>query len=114
MRYEHWTSAVEQAEYVAARLLRRAPTSPRFAQVPYVWTDQFELRLAVAGHIRPGAEMHVCKGSLEEERCLVLFGREGRLEGAVGLRRPRPLLGARKRIGEGISFEEAIAENADG
>ncbi|MBW2273169.1 MAG: FAD-dependent oxidoreductase [Deltaproteobacteria bacterium] len=113
VRYEHWTSAVEQADFVAARLLR-GPDVPALSQVPYVWTDQFELRLAVAGRISPGAEMHVCKGSLEEERCLVLFGREGRLEGAAGLRRPRPLLGARKRIGEGISFEEAIAENADG
>jgi len=113
VRYEHWTSAVEQADFVAARLLR-GPDVPALSQVPYVWTDQFELRLAVAGRISPGAEMHVCKGSLEEERCLVLFGREGRLEGAAGLRRPRPLLAARKRIGEGISFEEAIAENADG
>lgn len=112
VRYEHWTSAVEQAEYVAARLLK-GPDVPAFSQVPYVWTDQFELRLAVAGSVRPGAEMHVCKGSLEEERCLVLLGRDGKLEGAVGLRRPRPLLAARKRIGEGISFEEAIAENAD-
>jgi len=112
LRYEHWTSAVEQAQYVAARLLK-GPGVPSLAQVPYVWTDQFELRLAVAGNIRPGAEMHVCKGTLEEERCLVLFGREDRLEGAVGLRRPGPLLAARKRIAEGISFEEAVAENAD-
>jgi 3-phenylpropionate/trans-cinnamate dioxygenase ferredoxin reductase subunit len=112
VRYEHWTSAVEQAEYVAARLLK-GPNVPSLAQVPYVWTDQFELRLAVAGSIHPDAKIHVCKGSLEEERCLMLFGRDGRLEGAAGLRRPRPLLAARKRIAEGISFEDAIAENTD-
>ena len=73
-RVPDWT-AVEQSEVAAQRLLvgRDAELEP-LAQVPYVWTDQFELRLAIAGEVPQDGEMHVCHGSLEEGRFLVLFG----------------------------------------
>lgn len=111
-RMEHWTNAVEQANFAARRLVRGAAKTDAFAPVPYVWTDQFELRLAIAGEVHEGAEMEVTHGSLEEGRCLVLFGHDGQLTGAVGFKRPRPLLAMRRRMAEGITWEEALAENA--
>ncbi|MFE6820911.1 NAD(P)/FAD-dependent oxidoreductase [Streptomyces sp. NPDC057690] len=45
-RHEHWTSAVDQAAVVACDILgveRPAPT------VPYVWSDQFGLKIQVLG-----------------------------------------------------------------
>jgi len=109
-RFEHWTSAVEQANVVAKRIVH-GEVEP-FAPIPYVWTDQFDLRIAVAGEIREGDEMHVCHGKLEEDRFLALFGRHGKLVAAVGFKRPRPLLACRRKMAEGITFAEAIAENA--
>ncbi|HKK51164.1 MAG TPA: oxidoreductase C-terminal domain-containing protein, partial [Myxococcota bacterium] len=109
-RFEHWTSAVEQADVVAKRIVH-GEVEP-FAPIPYVWTDQFDLRIAVAGEIREGDEMHVCHGKLEEDRFLALFGRHGKLVAAVGFKRPRPLLACRRKMAEGITFAEAIAENA--
>ncbi len=108
-RFEHWTSAVEQAEFLAERIVhgRAGP----FAPIPYVWTDQFDLRIAIAGEIREGDEMHVGQGVLEDDRFLALFGREGRLVAAVGFKRPRPLLACRRKMAEGISFADAIAEH---
>lgn len=107
-RFEHWTSAVEQADVVARRLVhgRSEPHAP----VPYVWTDQFDLRLAIAGELKPDDAMHVCLGSLEEDKFLVLFGRGGKLVGAVGCKRPRQLNTARRWIAEGLSLEDAIAQ----
>jgi 3-phenylpropionate/trans-cinnamate dioxygenase ferredoxin reductase subunit len=112
-RFEHWTSAVEQSEVVARKLVQ-GEVEP-FAPIPYVWTDQFDLRIAIAGEIQEGDEMHVCLGSVDEDRFLALFGREGRLVAAVGFKRPRQLNAMRRKMGEGdgISFADAIAEHAE-
>ncbi|MEZ4330846.1 MAG: FAD-dependent oxidoreductase [Myxococcota bacterium] len=107
-RFEHWTSAVEQADVVARRILK-GEAEPH-AAVPYVWTDQFDLRLAIAGEFGPEDEMHVCLGALEQDKFLVLFGRAGRLVGAVGCKRPRQLNAARRWIAEGISIADAISQ----
>lgn len=109
-RFEHWTSAVEQSSVVARRIIHGAAED--FAPIPYVWTDQFDLRIAIAGEIREGDEMQVCHGRIDEDRFLALFGREDRLVAAVGFKRPRQLNACRKRIAEGISFLDAVAENS--
>lgn len=111
-RFEHWTSAVEQSDVVAKRIVH-GQAEP-FAPIPYVWTDQFHLRIAIAGEIQDGDEMHVCLGDVEDDQFLALFGRDGRLSGAVGFKRPRQLNGLRRKMAEpgGISFADAIAEHA--
>ena len=113
-RFEHWTSAVEQSEIVARQIIRggaddSAPIA--FAPIPYVWTDQFDLRIAIVGEVRDGDEMRICYGDIQDDRFLALFGRGDRLVGAVGFKRPRQLNACRKAIAEGISFADAVAEN---
>ena len=110
LRLEHWTSAVEQGVHAATRLLRGGEVLP-LEHLPYVWTDQFELRLQIAGQIQAGDTLHVCHGSLDEERFLVLFGRADRLCGAVGSKRPRQLMAVRKLMASGSSFANAIEAN---
>ncbi len=107
-RVEHWTNAVEQSVHAARRLLLGEAVGP-FEHVPYVWTDQFDLRIQIAGEVREGDDMHVGLGSLDAGRCLVLFGREGKLTGAVGFKRARQLNEFRDLIGEGLGWEEAVA-----
>lgn len=111
-RFEHWTSAVEQSDVVVKRIVH-GEVEP-FAPVPYVWTDQFHLRIAMAGEIQEGDEMHVCLGDVEDDQFLALFGRDGQLSGAVGFKRPRQLNGLRRKMAApgGISFADAIAEHA--
>jgi 3-phenylpropionate/trans-cinnamate dioxygenase ferredoxin reductase subunit len=111
-RVEHWTNAVEQSVHAARRLLLGEEVGP-FAHVPYVWTDQFDLRIQIAGEVREGDEMHVGLGSLEAGRCLVLFGRDGKLTGAVGFKRARQLNEFRDLIGEEIGWDEAVARLAE-
>ena len=62
-RVEHWTNAVEQSVHAARRLLLGEEVGP-FEHVPYVWTDQFDLRIQIAGEVREGDEMRVGLGSL--------------------------------------------------
>lgn len=108
-RFEHWTNAVEQSVVLAKRIMHGEVMA--YAPIPYVWTDQFDLRIAIVGEIRDGDEMRVCAGRLEEDRFLALFGREGRLVAAVGFKRPRQLNACRKAIASGLSFDEAVAQH---
>ena len=113
-RLEHWTSAVEQGVHAATRLLKGEQVG-LLDHLPYVWTDQFELRLQIAGQVQPGDVVHVCHGSLEpagDRRFIVLYGRDGKLTAVVGNKRPRQLVAARKLLSVGASFEEAVAANA--
>lgn len=107
-RFEHWTSAVEQADVVARRILHGV-TAP-FSPIPYVWTDQFDLRIAIAGEVRDGDDMHVGLGQIEDDRFLALFGRKGKFVAAVSFGRPRALHACRRRIAEGASFATVIQE----
>jgi 3-phenylpropionate/trans-cinnamate dioxygenase ferredoxin reductase subunit len=109
MRIEHWTHAVEQAGAAAETLLAAPGAAKPYAPAPFVWSDQYELKIQSAGWVLPGDETRVVHGSLAERRCVVLHGREGRLVGAVGLSRVRQLMGYRRMIREGASFDAAIA-----
>jgi 3-phenylpropionate/trans-cinnamate dioxygenase ferredoxin reductase subunit len=109
IRIEHWTNAVEQAEAAAARLLQGPAHATPFAPVPFVWSDQYDLKIQATGRIRPDDEMFVAHGSLAERRFVALFGRQGRLSGALAVNRVRHLMATRRWLREGISFEEAVA-----
>jgi NADPH-dependent 2,4-dienoyl-CoA reductase/sulfur reductase-like enzyme len=108
-RVEHWTNAVEQANAVAENLLAGAGAKP-FAPVPFVWSDQYDRKIQCCGWPRPGDEVAIVHGSTGERRFVALFGRKGRLTGAVAMNRVRQLMGYRRRLREGVSFEQAVSE----
>lgn len=110
IRVEHWTHAVEQAEAAAARLLVGPEGATPFAPIPFVWSDQYDLKIQATGRIRPDHEMFVAHGSLAERRFVALFGSQGRFEGALAINRVRQLMGYRRMLREGASFEEAVAK----
>ena len=112
MRVEHWTNAVEQAQAAVARLLGGADAAQPFDPVPYVWSDQYDAKLAVAGRPRAGDEVRVVDGSLAERKFVAIHGRAGRLVGAVAMNRMRKHLDWRKALHEGISWDEALARAA--
>jgi 3-phenylpropionate/trans-cinnamate dioxygenase ferredoxin reductase subunit len=108
LRIEHWTNAVEQADAAAARLLD-GPAAPPYAPIPFVWSDQYDLKIQAAGRIAPDDEVFVAHGSLAERRFVALFGRKGVLRGALAINRVRQLMGYRRMMREGASFEAAVA-----
>jgi 3-phenylpropionate/trans-cinnamate dioxygenase ferredoxin reductase subunit len=114
VRLEHWTNAVEMSEAAAARLLAGPEDAKPFAPVPFVWSDQYDLRIQVAGRIQPDDEMLVTCGSLAERRFVALFGNHGRLSGALAINRGRQLMGYRRMLRAGASWEEAISKAKEG
>lgn len=111
LRLEHWTNAVEQAAAAVAALLD-GDAAPPFAPVPYVWSDQYDAKLFVAGRPRAGDVVRVIEGSLAERRFVALFGRDGRLTGAASIGPARRFLPWRRALAEDLSFDEAIARAA--
>ncbi|MEX1008237.1 MAG: FAD-dependent oxidoreductase [Acidimicrobiia bacterium] len=109
MRLEHWTNASEQGVAAARRLLYGDGAAPEpFAPVPFVWSDQYDRKIQTAGHFRGDDEMAVVHGSLDERRFVAVFGRAGRLVGALGFSMPAKLMQYRKLIGEQVSFADAL------
>jgi 3-phenylpropionate/trans-cinnamate dioxygenase ferredoxin reductase component len=108
VRIEHWTNAVEQADAAAARLLD-GPGAPPFAPIPFVWSDQYDLKIQAAGRLAPDDEVFVAHGSLAERRFVALFGRKGVLMGALAINRVRQLMSYRRMMREGATFESAVA-----
>ena len=58
VRIEHWTNAVEQADAVAARLLDGEAGAAPFVPIPFVWSDQYDLKIQAAGRIAPDDDVH--------------------------------------------------------
>jgi 3-phenylpropionate/trans-cinnamate dioxygenase ferredoxin reductase subunit len=100
-RLEHWTSAAETASLVAANLLVRHSERRALTEVPYFWTDQYDVKLQTLGVPTPQDEVTVVDGALDDEGgFLVLHSRGDTVTGvsAVGraamLNRCRPLVAA--------------------
>ncbi|HEY8216117.1 MAG TPA: FAD-dependent oxidoreductase [Acidimicrobiia bacterium] len=109
MRLEHWTNAAEQGVAAAARLLAGDGGATAYAPVPFVWSDQYDLKIQVVGHVRGDDDVAVVDGSLEERRFVAAIGRAGRLVGAVGFGRPRVVMQYRRMIAERTSWDTALS-----
>jgi NADPH-dependent 2,4-dienoyl-CoA reductase/sulfur reductase-like enzyme len=109
MRIEHWSNAVEQGAAAAKRLLAGPGEAVDFAPVPYFWSDQYDAKIQFLGRCCPTDEVRIVDGSVEERRFVALFGRDGRLFGALAFNRPRLLMAYRKLLNAKTSFDDAIA-----
>jgi NADPH-dependent 2,4-dienoyl-CoA reductase/sulfur reductase-like enzyme len=108
MRVEHWTNATEQGVAAARRLLAD-DTGAAFAPVPFVWSDQYDVKIQVVGCIHPDDEVVVADGSFAERRFVALYGRDDRLVGALGFSRPRVVMQYRRMIADRSSWKDALA-----
>ena len=91
-RIEHWTTAREQAAVVAATIVDPDLSPPVVPSVPYFWSDQYGARLQFLGTADGADDVRLVSGSLEGDQFVALYGREGRLVGALGLDAVRELM----------------------
>ncbi len=111
MRLEHWTNATEQGVHAGERLVRGEAVP--FAPVPFVWSDQYDVKIQSVGRFDAEHDMHVVHGSLAARKFVAVFGRDGRLRGALGFTMPRQVMQYRKLIAERASWDDALALAAD-
>lgn len=112
IRVEHWQVAAE-AGVAAARSLLHGTKAPPFEPVPYFWSDQYGARIQMLGLPAPDDELVVVDGDLESRRFVALYGRDGRLTAALGLSRPRQLMGFRALLARQADLHEAVAIGRD-
>ncbi|MEU8922402.1 FAD-dependent oxidoreductase [Kitasatospora sp. NPDC048545] len=98
-RLEQRTNATEQALH-AARNLLAGPDGTRqaYAPVPYLWTDQYGLRVQAYGHPGAADRFEVVDGDPQEHRFAAACVRDGRVTGAVGIASARALRGLRAQV----------------
>lgn len=104
-RVEHWTSAGEQASVLAKALL--GDESDRAAQVPYFWSDQYDLKIQGLGAVSAQDTVHVVRD--DGRKFLVYYERDGRLVGVVGGGLPAQVMKTRAKIAAGAPIEEMLA-----
>jgi 3-phenylpropionate/trans-cinnamate dioxygenase ferredoxin reductase subunit len=107
MRLEHWTNATEQGVHAARRLLGHIEP---FAPVPFVWSDQYDRKIQTVGVVsaQSDVDVFIAHGTLADRQFVALFGRNGRLVGALGFNRPRFVMQYRRIIAERGSWDDAL------
>jgi 3-phenylpropionate/trans-cinnamate dioxygenase ferredoxin reductase subunit len=99
LRVEHWQNAQHQAAAAARCMLGM---DQPFAEVPWVWSDQYEFKLEIAGLADPGDDV-VMRGDPESLDFTAFLLREGVLAAAVGVNRAEEVRIARRFIASRVT-----------
>ncbi len=109
MRLESVQNAVDQAKAAAAHMTGR--DSPLRA-VPWFWTDQYALKVQMAGLSRPNA-VEIRRGDPDGGAFTILQTCDGRLVAAYSVNRAADHMAARKLIAEGAVIHPGAASDID-
>ncbi|CAN5814705.1 FAD-dependent oxidoreductase [soil metagenome] len=97
LRIEHRTNAAEQGMAVARNILAGDRPTP-FMPVPYIWSDQYDLKIQIYGLPRGSESFTITDGRLEDHKLVGIYGKSGRVRAAVGINMIRPLRAARALV----------------
>jgi 3-phenylpropionate/trans-cinnamate dioxygenase ferredoxin reductase component len=103
MRVEHWTTAREQGgvagRNLVADLVGDARARTPFRHVPYVWSDQYDLKIQIVGRVSDGQDREV---RLQTGNQLSVAYSEGdELRGALCINCPRDAVRYRRLLDAG-------------
>ena len=112
IRVEHWTAAVEHAMAVGRNLVAPAEAQP-YNSVPFVWSDQYDARIQIAGHPDANDDAEVLVGSAEGDpdsgrSFLAGYRRDGRLSAVMALDAIRPFVRFRRLLANHPTWDEAL------
>jgi 3-phenylpropionate/trans-cinnamate dioxygenase ferredoxin reductase subunit len=111
LRLESVQNAADQAQCVAATIAGRRD---RYHALPWFWTDQFDIKLQMAG-ISHGHDRVVTRGDRESRKLSVFYFRNECLVAVDSINRPLDHLIGRKLIAAGtpLTPEQAADESMD-
>ncbi|WP_354644699.1 NAD(P)/FAD-dependent oxidoreductase [Kitasatospora camelliae] len=87
-RIEHWSNATEQPR-TAARTLLSGRSAPTPVQPPYFWSDQYQARIQLAGHVAPGDRPQLVAGDLESRSFVAVYRRNGHDVAVLAVNQPK-------------------------
>ena len=106
-RREHWQTAQRHAAATAGAML--GDPVP-FTEVPWFWSDQYDLNLQMAGNPLSGDDL-VVRGSTEDMAFTAFYLRGGVLSGVLAVNRPRDVRASMKLIEHGAPVEASVLRN---
>ncbi|MEN3318176.1 MAG: 3-phenylpropionate/trans-cinnamate dioxygenase ferredoxin reductase component [Mycobacterium sp.] len=109
VRLESVQNAISQAKTAAATIAGlRVPNDA----VPWFWSDQYDLKLQIAG-LSAGHDEYVVRGDLDGEAFSVLYYRDGALLAVDAVNTPGDYMAVRKALSQGSTISsEAAADSA--
>jgi len=96
LRVEHWQNAQHQARVAAANMLGGAEV---FDEVPWVWSDQYDVTIELTGRPRPTDEVHL-RGDVSGWSFSAVLTRDGVLSGCVSFNRAEDVRAVRALLTE--------------
>ena len=96
LRLESVHNALEQARTAAANI---AGTLTKYEQVPWFWSDQFDLKLQMVG-MSQGYDTIVQRGSMDADDFAMFYLKDGVLIAVDAVNRPREFMACRKLVPE--------------
>lgn len=112
VRLESVQNAADQAQCAAEGILGRPDCC--YAAVPWFWTDQFDIKLQMAG-ISAGHDRAVTRGSAENSKLSVFYFKQNRLIAIDSINRPLDHILGRKLLAAGTTLtpDQAADESFD-
>lgn len=108
-RTEHWTDAQDTAGLVAQNLLAEPGERRPLQATPYVWSDQFDLKIQSLGSAAGADDFRVVAGALDETRMLGVYSRAGRVHGVIAFNMAGPVNKCRRFVAAHAPLEELLA-----
>jgi 3-phenylpropionate/trans-cinnamate dioxygenase ferredoxin reductase subunit len=101
MRLESVHNALEQAKTAVANI---CGVDTAYNQVPWFWSDQYDLKLQIAG-LSEGYDDVVIRGNPAERSFSCLYLREGRLIAVDAINAPRDFVQSKQLIADGATMD---------
>jgi 3-phenylpropionate/trans-cinnamate dioxygenase ferredoxin reductase subunit len=102
-RLESVQNAIDQAKHAALALLGKPKP---YREVPWFWSDQYDLKMQIAGLIKPG-DGAVVRGDPGARKFAVFHLREGKLAAVEGVNAAVEYMIGRKLIASGAAVDAA-------
>ena len=82
VRVEHWANALKQPVVAAAAMLDE---DTRYEELPYFYTDQYDLGMEYVGHVGSGYDQIVVRGDLEAREFIAFWLKDGRVQAGMNV-----------------------------
>lgn len=87
-RIEHWTHATEQPKTAVRTLLSGNSPAPA-AVPPYFWSDQYHVRIQMAGHVGLDDEPRIVEGDVDSRSFVAVYHRNGHEVAVLAVNQPK-------------------------
>ena len=109
LRLESVHNAVEQAKSVAASI---SGENKPYHQVPWFWSDQYNLKLQIAG-ISQNYDQYIVRGDMEEEKFTVFYLKNKKIIAVDTINNLKEFFNGKKLIAMGAEIPLEVLQNKD-